>query len=51
MTDNVKPEHRFLRVKGGFLFGEVKREGDKVVLRFTHCDVDGNEVHVEEFVK
>ncbi len=48
--DNVKPEHRFLRVKGGFLFGEVKREGDKVLLRFTHCDVDGNEVHVEEFV-
>jgi len=47
--DNVKPEHRFLRVKGGFLLGEVIRDGDDVVLRFTHRDVDGNQVHVEEF--
>lgn len=46
---NVRPEHRFLRVKGGFLFGEIFRQNDTTVLRLSHRDVDGNEVHVEEF--
>lgn len=47
--DDLRPEHRFLRVKGGFLKGSVKRENEKVVLKFQHFDVDGNEVHEELF--
>jgi len=48
--EDVRPEHRFLRVKGGFLLAEIKQENGKTFLRFTHCDVDGNPVHQEEFV-
>lgn len=47
--DNKKPEHRFLRVKGGFLKGEIRRNDNTAHLRFTHCDVDGNAVHVQDF--
>jgi alkaline phosphatase D len=46
---DVKPEHRFLRVKGGYLRGSVWRADDKVFLKFQHCDVDGNVVHEEVF--
>ncbi|MEQ6121275.1 alkaline phosphatase D family protein [Reichenbachiella sp. MALMAid0571] len=49
--DNVKPEHRFLRVKGGYLFGKVYSDGDEVKLIFEHRDVDGNVMHKEEFVR
>ena len=48
---DVRPEHRFLRVKGGFLKGNLYREGDKVILKFQHYDVDGNVVHEEIFRK
>ena len=47
--DNKLPEHRFLRVKGGFLKGEVSRQNDSCTLRFAHYDVKGNKVHEEVF--
>jgi len=46
---DVRPEHRFLRVKGGYLWGSVYRSEDKVYIKFQHCDVDGNVVHEEIF--
>lgn len=47
---DVLPEHRFLRVKGGYLRGSVFRAADgSPRLRFEHCDVDGRVVHREEF--
>ncbi|HOP00395.1 MAG TPA: alkaline phosphatase D family protein [Bacteroidales bacterium] len=48
---DVRPEHRFLRVKGGYLRGTVSREEDKAIIRFQHCDVDGNVVHEEQFAR
>ena len=47
--DNVKPEHRFLRVKGGYLFGSLSYENEVAHLTFQHRDVDGNVVHEESF--
>lgn len=44
-----KPEHRFLRLKGGFLNIKVDRDNDRAFIEFVHCDVDGNEVHREKF--
>ncbi len=49
--EDVRPEHRFLRVKGGFLRGEVKRINGTPVLTFQHFDVDGNVVHEEVFTR
>jgi alkaline phosphatase D len=49
--DDVRPEHRFLRVKGGFLSGHVSRQEGKAILRFDHRDVDGTVVHTESFPK
>lgn len=49
--EDLRPEHRFLRVKGGFLRGSVSRKNDKVVLTFRHYDVDGQVVHTEEFFR
>ncbi|WP_422081352.1 alkaline phosphatase D family protein [Ulvibacterium sp.] len=46
--DHVKPEHRFLRVKGGFLATKVYREGDTPTITFMHYDVDGVMVHEEK---
>lgn len=44
--NDVRPEHRFLRVKGGFLEIEVQsRDQNKPVLTFTHRDVDGGVVN------
>jgi alkaline phosphatase D len=48
---DVRPEHRFLRVKGGFLRGHVTRVNSKPTLTFQHCDVNGNVVHEEIFVR
>jgi alkaline phosphatase D len=39
--NDIRPEHRFLRVGGGF--GSIKIDGDKAT--FTHHDVDGKEVY------
>jgi alkaline phosphatase D len=47
--ENKLPEHRFLRVKGGFLKGFVSRENGIPTLRFQHFDVKGNKVHEEIF--
>jgi alkaline phosphatase D len=47
--DDLRPEHRFLRVKGGYLRGSVSHKNNKAVLRFQHCDVEGNVVHEETF--
>jgi alkaline phosphatase D len=46
----VRPEHRFLRVKGGYLYGTTKSgENGNTQLTLQHCDVDGNVVHEEVF--
>ncbi|MEM9338920.1 MAG: alkaline phosphatase D family protein [Bacteroidota bacterium] len=47
--DNVLPEHRFLRVKGGFLTVNVYRKRKEPIIEFVHHDVDGNVVHKEVF--
>ena len=47
--EDLRPEHRFLRVKGGFLRGEVSRKNGRPQLVFQHYDVDGNIVHEEVF--
>jgi alkaline phosphatase D len=49
--EDVRPQHRFLRVKGGFLRGFVSRESGSPTLTFQHIDVDGNVVHEEVFTK
>jgi alkaline phosphatase D len=49
--DNKKPEHRFLRVKGGFLKGTLTYTEETPVLTLLHCDVKGNPVHEEKFIK
>lgn len=46
---DFRPEHRFLRVKGGYLHGAIIRDGNEVALRFQHRDVDGNVMHEEQF--
>lgn len=45
--DDLRPEHKFLRVKGGFLGVKVSRENDKPIIEFIHYDVDGIEVNKE----
>ncbi|MGJ8737509.1 alkaline phosphatase D family protein, partial [Zobellia laminariae] len=45
--EDLRPEHKFLRVKGGFLAVNVYRENNEAVIEFTHYDVDGNEVNKE----
>jgi alkaline phosphatase D len=42
-----RPEHRFLRVAGGYLSIRMQYEGGKPVLIFTHHDVDGRMTHTE----
>jgi alkaline phosphatase D len=46
---DFRPEHRFLRIKGGFLKGSISHQDNKVYLKFQHCNVDGNVVHEEVF--
>jgi len=47
--DDVRPEHKFLRVKGGYLHGELFYEAEEPKLKFEHRDVNGDVVHVETF--
>ncbi|MDB2606852.1 alkaline phosphatase D family protein [Zobellia sp.] len=49
--NDVRPEHKFLRVAGGFLTVKVHREQKQAVIEFTHYDVDGNVVHQEAVKK
>ena len=46
--DEVMPEHKFLRVKGGFLGIHVARVNNVPTITFTHYDVDGKLVHEEK---
>lgn len=46
---NRSPQHRFLRIKGGFLSVNVDRAEDKPRISFRHHDVLGNVVHEENF--
>lgn len=46
---NRTPEHRFLRIKGGFLSVDVKRAGGRPGIAFRHHDVEGKVVHEETF--
>lgn len=48
--EDVRPEHRFLRVKGGFLTGTVSRDEGQSKLVFQHFDVEGKVMHTEEFL-
>ena len=43
--NELRPEHKFLRVKGGFLAVKIHRENNKPIAKFQHYDVDGNMVH------
>lgn len=47
--DNVRPEHRFLRVKGGYLTVHVMHTDTGAQLVFRHRDVEGKVVHEEVF--
>lgn len=42
-----RPEHKFLRVKGGFLAVKIYRDGNRPMIEFIHCDVDGHMVNKE----
>jgi alkaline phosphatase D len=44
---DIRPEHKFLRVKGGFLAVKVYRQEKIPVLEFIHYDLDGNIVNKE----
>ncbi len=46
---NVKPEHKFLRVEGGFLSVHVDRKNEVPVITFQHHDIEGNVVNEEIF--
>jgi alkaline phosphatase D len=48
-ANDKRPEHRFLRVLGGFLKVSVSTKNEKSMIIFEHCDVDGNVVHSERF--
>ncbi len=43
-----RPEHRFLRVKGGFVAAEIDREKGIPTITFTHYDVDGKAVYIDK---
>jgi alkaline phosphatase D len=45
--EDKRPEHKFLRVKGGFIAVKVERERGVPVITFTHYDVDGNAVNID----
>lgn len=46
---DVRPEHRFLRLKGGFLSIRVDRDFGNPQILFEHRDVLGKVVHKERF--
>ncbi len=49
--NDKRPEHKFLRVKGGFLGVKVYRQKKEAVIEFLHYDVDGNVVNKETMKK
>lgn len=50
-ADDIRPEHEFLRLKGGFLSVNVERKDQEPVIHFTHRDVKGKAVHETSFTK
>jgi len=46
---NREAEHRFLRIKGGFISVDVDRPDDKPRISLRHHDVNGEIVHEEMF--
>ena len=44
----VLPEHQYLKVQGGFLSIEIKRESNQPVLLARHHDVNGNTSHLDK---
>ena len=44
----VLPEHKYLKVQGGFLSIEIKRENNQPVLLARHHDVLGNTSHLDK---
>lgn len=44
-----RPEHKFLRVKGGFMGIKVDRLDGKPFIQFTHYDVNGSVKNEEKF--
>ncbi|MEC3907763.1 alkaline phosphatase D family protein [Tamlana sp. 2201CG12-4] len=48
-ANDIRPEHKFLRVKGGFLKVNVSRSDDVAEITFSHCDVNGNIVNNKSF--
>ncbi len=49
--DDLRPEHRFLRVKGGFMGIKVFREDHVPVIIFTHYDTEGNTVNEQQRIR
>jgi len=46
--DDMRPEHLYMKIKGGFLEGEVSRATDGVSLTFRHYDPDGKMLNEHE---
>lgn len=49
--DNRLEDHRFLRVKGGYLTVQVYRDQNEAKILFRHHDVWGEVVHQEQFAR
>lgn len=48
--DDVRPEHRYLNVVGGFMAGVVERVDGKATLTFRHYSVDGKVLNEDRIV-
>ena len=49
-NDDVRPEHRYLNVVGGFLMVTVERQGDVPTLLLQHYGVDGQVLNEEMII-
>ncbi|HEY4063078.1 MAG TPA: alkaline phosphatase D family protein [Puia sp.] len=48
--DDKLPEHHYLNIVGGFLGVDIKQEGDRCRIFFTHYGVDGEKLYSENFI-
>ena len=48
--NDVRPEHQYLNVVGGFLAGEVARVDGKATVTFRHYSVDGKALYTDRLV-
>jgi alkaline phosphatase D len=46
--EDKRPQHKFLRVKGGFIAAKIERRDGIPMITFTHYDVNGKAVNVDE---